>query len=174
MLIDFISDLLRQLHSACCLWRMLRYNRQHPSTAQMDRFVHKQSLWIVVLLALPVFHLRDPDESDGISNFEDYYRCYFTKYFKLADPSSDMVGKRGVFVSQLLSAALLSDSLAPSRACVQWMCHLDLIWKIWSIGSTEVWAYYSKIGNTIWAWEDCFQERKTELENYEKIILGLI
>ena len=129
---------------------------------------------LFVLLFLPVLHLRDLDESDGISNFEEYYRCYFDKYFKQADPSPAMGGKREAFVSQLLSAALLSDSLAPSTACVQWMCHPDLVWKIWSIGSTEVWAYYAEIGNTIPEWMECFQDRKTELKNYEKIESGLI
>ena len=140
----------------------------------MNTFVCKQNIWIAVWFLLPVFNFRDLDDSNGINNFQQYYACYFDKYFQPKYPSSGMREKREEFVSKLLREALVAESLAPSTSCVQWMCDPRLVWKIWTVGTTKIWSYYSDIGNTILSWKGCFGDRETELGNYGRIISGLI
>ena len=134
--------------------------------------IYKQKFWIFLLFFPPVSNLKDLDDSDGIDNFKKYYRCYFDKYFKHGDEATDT--GREDFVEELLEEALMSDGLAPSTACVQWMCDGYLVWKIWNVGSVEVWAYFTDIGNYIRTWQDCFQDREDELENYKTIQSGWI
>ena len=109
---------------------------------------------------------QDLNDSDGVNNFQRYYKCYFNKYFQI-DDSEDNIG-RDVFVRELLKEALTNSEKAPSAACVDWICDTKLLWKIWKPLDLEVWAYYADIGNRIQSWKTCFQDRYEEFarQNY--------
>ena len=113
-------------------------------------------------------------DSDGVDNFQRYYKCYFNKYFQIEDNGSNL--GREAFVRELLKEALTNNEKAPSGACVEWICDTYLLWKIWKPGSLEVWAYYTEVGNIIPSWKTCFQDRYEEFarQNYTSHPVGRV
>ena len=133
------------------------------------------SILRISLALLPsIIKTQDLKDSDGVANFQRYYKCYFNKYFQI-DGSDDNLG-RDSFVRELLKEALANNERAPSTACVQWICDTNLLWKIWKPGSLEVWAYYTDIGNDIPSWKTCFQDRYEEFkrQNYTSHPAGIL
>ena len=135
--------------------------------------IYSQIFWIFLLFFPPVSNLTYPDDdSDGIDSFQQFYRCYFNKYFKQEDGTGDL--GREAFVAELLQQTVMYSARAPSTACVQWMCDHNLVWKIWNVGSVEVWAYFTDNGNSVQAWQDCLEDREEEFETYKTIQSGRI
>ena len=143
---------------------------------------------LIPLTMMPtMLQFQDLNDSDGVANFQKYYRCYFNKYFKIAE-SEGSDGREG-FVGKLLEEALTNNEKAPSTACVNWICDTELQWKIWKPESvektatdwawahyTEVWAYYTHPGKIIASWKTCFQDRSEEFarQNYTSHPVGKI
>ena len=123
-------------------------------------------IWVILVPMITLIKSQDLTESDGVANFQRYYKCYFNKYFQIDDNGENQ--GRDAFVRELLKEALANKEKAPSNACVQWICDTNLLWKIWKPGSLEVWAYYTEIGNSIPSWKTCFQDRYAEFarQNY--------
>ena len=128
-------------------------------------------IWVILVILVSMFSCievgsQELTDSDGVANFQRYYKCYFNKYFQIEDDGSNL--GRDAFVRELLKEALSSNEKAPSDACVEWICDTDLLWMIWMPASLEVWAYYTEVGNIIPSWKTCFQDRYEEFarQNY--------
>ena len=123
-------------------------------------------LSVSLMLKVSIIVCQDLSDSDGVANFQKYYKCYFNKYFQIDDDENNL--GRDEFVKELLKEALTNNEKAPSKACVEWICDTNLLWKIWKPASLEVWAYYTEEGNNIPSWKTCFQDRTEEFarQNY--------
>ena len=122
--------------------------------------------WTFLTIFPVLQNWEDLGDTKSVANFQQFYRCYFDKYFQI--DSSEIKTQREAFVGEILKEALKNEAPAPTTACVDWMCDGGMVWKIWTVGSVDIWAYYTHLGNTIAAWDKCFKQRKEDFVNQKK------
>ena len=77
-----------------------------------------------------------------VSMFKSYYTCYYNKYFQVKFDDDNPNRKK--FVASLLEDALKKKGeVAPTEACVSWMCDTSLVWSHTLEDNLEIWAYFA-------------------------------
>ena len=85
--------------------------------------VKSSNINLLIIIILPLRCLTQyVNDSSGVTNFQSYYSCYYSKYFNIT--AEEEIGKRRAFVRGLLDKAVKDNELAPTTACVEWICDL--------------------------------------------------
>ena len=111
---------------------------------------------------------------EDVSRFKSYYTCYYNKYFQVKSEEDNPNRKK--FVASLLEDALKKKGeVAPTEACVSWMCDPSLVWSRTLEDNLEIWAYFAPQGHFIESWGDCYnaQEEEFKRNNYTVDAIGV-
>ena len=109
-----------------------------------------------------------------VSMFKSYYTCYYNKYFQVKFDDDNPNRKK--FVASLLEDALKKKGeVAPTEACVSWMCHPSLVWSRTLENNFEIWAFFAHQGHFIESWGDCYNAQQEEFKrnNYTVDAIGV-
>ena len=119
-------------------------------------------LFFVVSLFLNVGHVQAvfTFNSDEVTNLENYYACYFNKYFKLSLDDNRYEADRDLFIEAKIEVHLKYEERAPTPACVGWMCDEKMIWDWRRKDKLETWTYFAEPGDKILSWGDCFKDEE--------------
>ena len=133
---------------------------------------------LIAVLLIPASsrHTGSTEESGTVeSDVWHFYSCYFEKYFKLAKDERSR-GKED-FVEEIVKQSLARGETSLDKACVEWMCDENLIWKIWNMADDfESWAFYAEEGKSVRSWSSCFplQNMDTDTGHYTSHLIGIV